>query len=394
MVIVASIFGILGRFAGKLLTASLGWASTLLFGRVPQDRQVLLAAITFGAVIWAVLVFAVVWPDGGSFLLALAPIPDWVDEGWIRLAMLAGALAIPPGMAVASLRLLKPESRPQGPRELALHVARGYPMAAALATMLVFLAVIAIVRKVSSLLRRWTDAHVPIVVKPGGYEDLVVDLDSAISDAGMDVLAAEAPRVLVLPGRLLALAAGSHVRGLLPDRLVRLRGRDLEVLIYPSDVAISGRRIQVARAQAAIASRLATAKAWLTNSAEGQAIEDRLTELARPRVSRSEQEATLAWVDRHLATEELPYEEWEVLYRERLQVERDLLLGNEPGEDVPVASGSHAPGRTGRRLWSVLRGAGQSRDLLGIGISAASLTLLLLDVVLLIRRRDGPSTGS
>ncbi|HET9496745.1 MAG TPA: hypothetical protein VFP83_00245 [Candidatus Limnocylindria bacterium] len=383
MVVVASIFGVLGRFAGKLLTAALGWASTLLFGRVPQDRQILLAGITFGAVIWAVLVFAVLWPDGGSVLLTFAPIPEWIDEGLVRLGMLAGAVAIPPAMALVSLRLLQPNDRPKGPRALAVHILRGYPMAAALATMLVFLAAIAIVRKASSLVRRRTDAHVPIVVKPGGYESLVADLDTAISDAGIDVRPMDAPVVLVLPGRLLAAAAGSHVRGLLPERLVRLVGRDVEVLIYPSDVAMSGRKVQLARVQAAIASRLTTAKAWLTNSAEGQAIEDRLMKLAQPDAPRSEQEATLAWVDRHLATDELPYEEWEVLYRERLQVERDLLLGLKPGEDMPAASGEAAPRRWRDALWSL-----RPRDLPGTLMSAAILGLLAADVALLLLNRD------
>lgn len=48
MAIFATIFGVIGRFAGKLLTAALGWASTLLFGRVPQDKQILLVLMTFG----------------------------------------------------------------------------------------------------------------------------------------------------------------------------------------------------------------------------------------------------------------------------------------------------------------------------------------------------------
>lgn len=389
MVIVASIFGVLGRFAGKLLTAALGWASTLLFGRVPQDRQILLAAITFGAVIWAVLVFAVLWPDGGSVLLTFAPIPDWVDEGWVRLGMLAGAIAIPPAMAVASLQLLRADDRPKGPRDLMLHVARGYPMAAALSTMLAFLAAIGIARKASSLVRRWTDAHVPIVVKPGGYDDLVADLDTAISDVGIEVRAVDAPAVLVLPGRLLAAAAGSHVRGLLPERLVRLVGDGVEVLIYPSDVAMSGRKVQLARVQAAIASRLTTAKAWLTNSAEGQAIEDRLMQVAQPDVSRSEQQSAFAWVDHHLATDELPYDEWEVLYRERLQVERDLLIGREPGEDAPVASGAAAP-----RGWRAALGSLRPRDLPGTVISAVILGLLAADVALLLLNRDTARAGS
>ncbi len=393
MAILATLFGVLGRFAGKLLTMTLGWAGTLLFGRVPKDRQVLLAAITFGALIWAVVLFGVIWPDAGTFILAFVPIPPWVEEDWVRLGMIVGALAIPLVLSAATLRLLQPEDRPKDPGALVGHFIRGYPLAAAMAAMIAFLAAIGVVRKLSSLARRWTDAHIPIVAKPGHYEELARDLDKAVSDAGIDVTARPAPSVLVVPGRVLAAIASSHVRGLLPDKLVRLVGSEIEVLIYPSDVAISGAKVMVARVQAALASRLTTAQAWLTATAEGQRIEDRLARIGREHPTGAERAAAFDWVDRQLAMEELPYEEWEVLYRERLQVERDLLAGIEPGEGMPVASGSHAPSSRHRWGWSVLRRDGQSRDLLGIGLAAASLTLLLVDVVLQIRRRGDSSTG-
>ena len=38
-----------GRFAGRLLTTTLGWASSLLFGRVPQSRQIVLAGGVYGS---------------------------------------------------------------------------------------------------------------------------------------------------------------------------------------------------------------------------------------------------------------------------------------------------------------------------------------------------------
>ena len=73
MAILAGLLGFIGRFAGKVLTTTLGWASTLLFGRVPDDRQVVLALITFGSVVWAALVIGVVLPYVGAFLVAAVP---------------------------------------------------------------------------------------------------------------------------------------------------------------------------------------------------------------------------------------------------------------------------------------------------------------------------------
>src|SRR6478735_775800 len=77
-------------------------------------------------------------------------------------------------------------------------VARGYPLTVLLAVLLVFLAVLAIWRKAGSLARRWTDAHVPMVVNPGAYDQVADDLDRALSDAGFDLAPRPAPASMSL----------------------------------------------------------------------------------------------------------------------------------------------------------------------------------------------------
>ena len=91
-----------------------------------------------------------------------------------------------------------------------------------------------------------------------------------------------------------------------------------------------------------MASRLTTSAAHLTISAEAQAIEDRLTRLATRAGGAANQpapfddvaQAEFAAIDEALARSEIPYDEWEVLYRQRLQVERDLRAGAMAGEAV------------------------------------------------------------
>jgi hypothetical protein len=81
-----------------------------------------------------------------------------------------------------------------------------------------------------------------------------------------------------------------------------------------------------------MASRLTTSAAHLTTTAEAQALEDRLAALVRPTADEPEERrryskpaaTELEAVDRSLGSMAIPYEEWEVLYRQRLQVERDL----------------------------------------------------------------------
>src|SRR5215203_7167449 len=153
-----------------ILTTALGWASTLLFGRVPADRQILLLGVTFGSVIWMVLLAGFVFPDLGTFLLLLIPPQDYVPDGVIRLLMLIGVLVVPGVVGILTLALTAKDER--SPRRALEAVARGYPLTILLAVLLVFLAMLAIWRKVSSLIRRWSDAHVPLVVKPGAYEQV------------------------------------------------------------------------------------------------------------------------------------------------------------------------------------------------------------------------------
>jgi hypothetical protein len=340
MAILAALVALGSRFAGKVLTTALGWASTMLFGRVPASRQYLLLGITFGSVIWVVLLIGVLLPDVGTFLLVLVPQQDFVPETTIQLIMLIGALVAPATIGALTLKLTGSGSR--SGRDVLTAIARGYPLTALLAVLLVFLAVLAIARKAMSLARGWTDAHVPLVVLPGRYDDVAADLDAAVTAAGLDVEPREAPAYLSMPARWLAAVAGTSAASLVPDRMIRLVGRDIDILIYSMDLLVSGKPGAVARARAAMASRLTTSAAHLTVSAEAQAIEDRLAALARPpegepgtaRPFDEEMAATFAAIDKELASIKIPYDEWEVLYRQRLQVERDLRAGAMAGQAV------------------------------------------------------------
>lgn len=349
MAILAGVLGFVGRFAGKVLTTTLGWASILLFGRVPGNRQIVLAFITFGSVVWAALAVGVVLPYVGAFLVAAVPAPGIVSEDWLRLAMLIGALTVPAVVGIASIFVVEPANRPKG-LDLAVQVLRGYPLSAALAVTLVLLALVGIARFVHHLALRWTEAHVPVVVRPGGYERVVADLERALDDAGLAVDRRPAPSVLAVPGKLLGSIAGPGIRSLVPEQLVELAGPGIEIGLYPSDIAISGDKTSVARARAAIASRLMATEAWMTTSAEAQEIEGRLERLSAARRAGGEPGAAavndgdaapvdvaaeLRSIDQALAVSSVPHDEWEVLYRQRLQVERDLLAGERPGASFP-----------------------------------------------------------
>jgi hypothetical protein len=337
MTLLVSAFGFAGRLAGDLLMSALGWASSLLFGRVPRTHQVFLVLMMAFSFTWLIAVVALLVPTVASTLLATTPHPPFVDNQWFGFAVLLSVILLPLCVGAAGYLVPADGERPGGVYVLR-EVLRGYLLAPVISGLLIFLAIVGIARKIRSRKHGWSDAHVAIVVKPGAYDRLVLDVEHALASADLPVTAGDAPWVLTVPARILTRVSGSNVRKLRPDRLITLTAEDLNVGVYPSDIAISGPTPVRTRARAAIVSRLATSSAHLTTSKEAQDVEDQLVKLGSDsraggpsNVTRTGFEA----IDATMIELAVPTDEWDTLYRIRLQIERDLLLGAKPGTEFP-----------------------------------------------------------
>ena len=102
----------------------------------------------------------------------------------------------------------------------------------------------------------------------------------------------------------------------------------MRVGIYPSDVAVSTTAELRTQIRATILAAIADADAHLTTSAEAQDVEDRLKGIAAAGTGcagSAPEGPELADIDRTLLALDVPNEEWDILYRLRLQAERDLL---------------------------------------------------------------------
>jgi hypothetical protein len=344
MTILVSIFGMAGRFAGDLLTSALGWASSLLFGRVPRSHQIFLVLMMAASFVWLIMLMGLLVPSIASLLLSATPHPPFVNQVWLGFALLVAVVVLPLGVGLAGYLVPAQGERPERIR-LPIEILRGYLLTPLIGGLLIFLAGVGISRKVRSKRHGWSDTHVPIVVKPGGYEQMVADLHDALVTAALPTVAEEAPWVLTVPAQLLTRVAGNNVRKLRPDRLMTLNGPQLKIGVYPSDIAISGATRERTRARSAILSRLTTTSAHLTVSAEAQEVEDRLVRLARAgdvagAMSPAHARVAFEPIDALLLDLTVATDEWDILYRLRLQIERDLLVGAEPGTDFP----GHVPG--------------------------------------------------
>ncbi len=364
MTLMLSVIGILGRIFGSILDTALGWASSLLFGRVPQSNRIYVLLMMGGALLWMALLVGAAATQIPDTVLDLTPHPSLITKVMVHTAILIGIVVVPLGVGLAALLVPAEGERPKGLR-IVVELLRGYLLTPVLSGLLLFLPAVGISRKARSVRHRWSDAHVPIVVKPHGYDQVVADLARALDEAGMPVEEKPAPRVLSLPAVVLTAVAGPNVRHLRADRLVELVGESLRVGVYPSDIAISAPSEQLVRARAAVVSRLATTAAHLTTSAEAQAVEDRLDSLLDADLPVVARNAAFASIDETLMALPVPADEWDILYRLRLQAERDLLAGRHRRAAASIlsrtersASDQEAAAAAGSS--SVLSGAGAS----------------------------------
>lgn len=370
MALIASLFALVGRFVGRVLTTTLGWASVMLFGRIPQDRQVWLAVLTFGSLAWVAVAIGVLVPDVGAFLLAALPIPDWVPQDLVRLVMLVAAIILPAVIGAVTLLLQDPEDRPKG-MDLVRQVAMGYALVPTLAVTLVVLAIAGTLGKLDSVIHRRQDAHVALVVRPGRYDSLVETLDETLRGGGLVTSRGAGPSVLTIPAKALAKVGGGGIGRLVPDRLVVLQGPEVKVSIYPADLAITGSKDAVPKTRALIARDVPSRDAWFTTTKEAQKLEDELAgvERADP-ATRAER---LPGLDARLLDLEVDQETFEVLYRRRLQLavppEADVRSDSEPERPRP-----DPPPTRGLSLGSA------------VGIAVAALSALDIVLTALLRR--------
>lgn len=354
MAIVQALLAMVFRSAGKLLNTAFGWATTMLFGRVAQDRQIYLSLIAFGSVIWIIALLGIAFPWFATFLLSFVPLPSWIDRKLVRLAMLAAACVIPGIVGLVSLKMMEPDQRPHGAAGTLKAVLKGYPYTVGLALTLILMTVFAPIIKVRNMMRRWTSEHVPVIVRSEDYLDVVAAVERALRDGSLPTTRRRASAMLRIPTKILTTFAGGPVESLVANEMVELHGDGLEVLLHPSDLVISGRELVAARARAVLAEHLAFSKAYLTWDKEANEIEDALRAIWEDQtVGREGMTAALkrlANVERRLHAQAFPYEEWEVLYREKLVVERKLLRASAgvederpPGPSLIAAIIAHVP---------------------------------------------------
>jgi hypothetical protein len=303
---------------------ALGWATSLYFGQVPGRQGRMLSVVSLVSAGWVIVVVGFAIPIfGGAALEAIGVIEDNFDVAWFHyLGLVAAIIALPP--VVAAITVWGEFHEDRSVKSWLGLVPMSYPSTAMLGASV--LQMVAFTPYL--LLQRWRHkrkfVQVSLVMREGtDDDDLVEALRDALRSIDIDdVQVTEASGVKVWPMRTVGFAAEHLLGAVVRGKPMKLEAGDLEIYAYATNISIQGPKEDTYRVRAAVERKLGFHEAYLTWNDHAQEIEDALLEAhgkADGDVERLRER--LDEIQAEMDTESLNSEEWNVLYRRRLQIE-------------------------------------------------------------------------
>ena len=154
-------------------------------------------------------------------------------------------------------------------------------------------------------------------------------LAGALRAYGMDVSPVEPGWWVTAPSRILLWFGGPGFREYVPEQLICLRGPRLEVTLHPNALTLNGSSEDTARAHGYLVEALSFAPAYQTFDPAAQDIERQirnvwtvLRENPAAHIGSRLLNTRLGEIVRDIRAAPLDYEEWQVVYRQALQLAR------------------------------------------------------------------------
>jgi hypothetical protein len=384
MLLFQTLIALLRRSAGKVIESIFGWAVAALFGEVRKDEKTALSAAVAGVAVWPILLGGIAFPRVAAFVLALVPLPKRTPALLLRIVWAVLALVVP---IVVGFILQRREGLWRwGVRQLAL----GFPLSAGLsaAFLLAFFALP--FQKLGAAMRGESEEHVTLIVEDAELEEVATTLRDALDEDGLVMEPRPAPWL----ARTIAaiLAATARIVGKTTSAPRHYRGPDLELTLFPHGATIRGLPRATARAHAVIAGTATRTPALQTTDPEAQKLERRIKEVwakAEHRRSQAASNRLYGELARSLSLLNCPFEDWETVYRECLQLG---LLAEGLADPIADAGGlrfhrdPHARSRS-RRLARRARGLSRKTALTSAAQSVMKLAEKIALRMLSPRRR-------
>ncbi|MGH2379766.1 MAG: hypothetical protein ACRDG7_00890 [Candidatus Limnocylindria bacterium] len=315
----------------KSASFALGWATAIYFGQVPGKQGRILSVVSLLAAGWVIVIVGFAVPIfGGAVLEATGVIGENFDVEAIHyLGLVAAIVLTPPFIAATTVWA---EFHEEHSIEAWLRmIPVSYPATAMLgASVLQMVAFTPIL-----LFQRWQKkrklVQVPLVMRDGtDDDDLLNAVRGALAAIGIDdVSIAEATGPRSWPLRTVGFASRHLLGAVVRGEPMRLRATDVDILAYATNVSIQGPKEDAYRIRAAMERELAYRNTYLTWYEESQGFEDELQRLHES--ANGDVEALRARLDdvqERIDVASLNTEEWNVLYRLRLQLEHDVARRN------------------------------------------------------------------
>ncbi len=312
----------------KSASFALGWATAIYFGQVPGKQGRILAVVSLASAAWVILLVGFGLPLlAGAALDAAGVVDRNFSVQPLHVLGLSAALVLgPPAIAAATVWGEFHPERTLG--QWARMVPSSYPAAASLGLGVMQMIIFTPVLLVQRLVKKHLLLQTAVSLRPEADDDDLLDgVRTALARMGLENVGEQpAPTILAWPMRTIGFAARRLIGAVVRGEPMRLRVDGLQIFAYATNVAVLGPSGQAHRARAELGRELPFHNARITWSDDAQQLEDEILDAhaaagAEPERLHRQLEAIQARLD--LA--ELDPDEWNLLYRLRLQVEHRAL---------------------------------------------------------------------
>jgi hypothetical protein len=306
-----------------------GWAVDALFGQTTAREQILFSVLIVAAVGWPLLLIGILAPKVAVQMVAMVPLPASVSVWTVRLVWIGLALLIPLGVGLAVARR-RPGLAGHRARQLA-SMWRGFPITVGLSAAFAVIFVSVPAMRLVALLRRRKTADIPLIMNASAYHEVATTLCEVLNRQGFSLRSAEPAWWISAPMRLLTWLGGDALRSHVPARVAHFVTGDLSMSLYPSGLVLRGRAKRLTWAHGLIAESVVHTDGLQTTDPAAQALERRLRPLwkayDRAPAERAGHQGLAGELDRiarELRTLQVDWDDWQVLYRQILQLGRAI----------------------------------------------------------------------
>ncbi|HVM20108.1 MAG TPA: hypothetical protein VM307_09125 [Egibacteraceae bacterium] len=320
----------------KTLTKIFGLATMTFFGRLPSRDDDKVSLIGLLSLWWLGLIVSAIFPPVAEALIPF--LPD--DEALLRGVSIALVVAIPllVGWLVTRMHNYDSDKSSLG-REM-LHA---FMYCGVIGGLVVLLVVVVPVVKASYILRRFEMKNIAIMVKQGGYDDVLQQIRDAFERHGIETSVEDPHRIIRFIFCKLVWIEGRIFRRDMVEKMKIVRGEVqgnwFEVTLHAADISIIGQKDATTHAMAVLSEELDETYVYFSWDDDGQQLEDRIL-AAQRRVSDGEpvDDEQIAQMCDDLRRLALESEEWDAIRRQiyRVEVANQRLRAERALAEEPV----------------------------------------------------------